>query len=165
MAIKTSIATPTANSYVSVASANTYFNARHNADAWNDISSCTTNTTSIREQKENLLIQATREIDRTYRFFGHKYNTGIEGDAEYQFLEFPRGHHLNADSAPIIKEEVKYATYEQALWILERTTSRKTEGGEVVQRPFIGREAYQYLKPFVNRQVPGTGIYSWQGGF
>lgn len=163
MAIKTSIATPTANSYVSVASANTYFNSRANADAWNDISSSTSNTTTVRTTKENLLTQATREIDKTYRFFGSKYNTGIRGDSDYQALEFPRSHDLLSDSTPYIEDEIKYSTYEQAVWILERQSSRKTEDGAIVKRPFIGSETYQYLKPFVLRSVQATGRWPHDG--
>ena len=71
MAIHTSVGTSTADSYVSVASANTYFNAHENADAWLDMGS--TGTLSSTTRKENLLKQATRELDRSFRFHEQKY--------------------------------------------------------------------------------------------
>lgn len=161
MAIQTSIGTPTATSYVSVASANSYFTARESADAWNDISSGT-NATAATTRKENILKMATREIDRTYRFHDSKYNQGIKGQDEYQNLEFPRSSNLDADSNLFIPDEVKYATYEQALWILERSGKRTSEGGEVIEFQTIGDYSYNYMKAWINRQVQGVNKYSWQ---
>jgi hypothetical protein len=162
MAIRTSIATPTANSYISVASANTYFTGRFNSDPWNDISSSTTNTTAVRQEKENLLIQAAREIDNTYRFNGSKYNQGIEGDSDFQNLQFPRANDVDNDSDPFIKENIQFAALEQALWIRERATERKTEEGTLIDRAFIGKQTYLYLKPYITRTVPSSGNWPWQ---
>jgi hypothetical protein len=165
MAIHTSIATPTADSYVSVASANTYFNNRDHSDAWLDITGTAMvgGTTAAREKKENLLKQATREIDRTYRFFSSKYYQGIKGESTYQFLEFPRTENVDANANLYIPDEVKYATYEQALWVMERTGKRTNEDGAVIEPQFIGKEAFNYIKEWVNIQIKPTGKYSWQG--
>jgi hypothetical protein len=161
MAIKTSIGTPTANSYVSVASADEYFNGRYNSDSWLAISFATSDTATVRTDKENLLIQATRDIDKTYRFFGSKYNTGIKGQSTYQNLEFPRNDDVDVDNNLIIRDEIKYATYEQALWVIERSTQRKTEDGAVVSMAIFGKDAYNYINSYIDRTVPMTGKYPW----
>lgn len=159
--VKYSIGTPTANSYVSTASANTYFNERFLSDSWDNLSDAT-NATAAATIRGNLLIQATKEIDRTYRFFQSKYNTGLIGATDYQALEFPRTCHTDADGNLYIDEDVKTACYEQALWILQRATPRKTETEEVIERRFVGSEAYTYLKPYVTLQAKTTGAYPWQ---
>ena len=96
MAIHTSLGTPTADSYVSVASANSYFDALEDNTSWDSIDS--TGTLSKTARRENLLKQATREVDRTYRFFDDKYNQGIKGQDTYQALEFPRSGNIDADN-------------------------------------------------------------------
>jgi hypothetical protein len=163
MAIHTSLGTPTANSYVSTASANEYFQTRENSDNWDDIGDESTTSTIATATKENLLIQATREIDRTYRFHDTKYNQGIRGQDTYQNLEFPRFSNIDADTNLFIPDEIKYATYEQALWIRERTGKRTTEDGAVIEKQIIGDESFDYLKEWINRQTLPTGKYPWQG--
>ncbi len=165
LTLKSSIGTPTANSYVTVGSANTYFASRINSDQWNDISGGTSNTATVRQKKEGLLIQATREIDHQYRYFGSKFNAGIEEQSDFQNLEFPRGHHIDADSNEFIKEEIKFATYEQALWLLERRSQRRTEEGATVQLDMVSRDAYVFLAPFVDRSVRRINNYPHQKSF
>jgi len=162
--IKTSIGTPTANSYVSVASADQYFCSRQNSDSWLNLSAGdTASTSTVREKKETLLIQATREIDNTYRFFVSKEGQGIKGEDTFQNLEFPRSGDVDFDNDLFIEDDVKFATFEQALWIQERTTQRKTEAGTLVERKIIGTESYNYMKGLVNRSVVTTGRYRWHG--
>jgi len=163
MSIYVSIGTSTANSYISVASADEYFDTRENSDAWIDISSNSTGTLSATTRKENLLIQATRELDGTYRFHDQKYNQGIRGQDDYQNLEFPRSQNTDVDNDLFIPEDVEDATCEQALWITQRTGKRTTTEGEVVENPFIGIESNNYIKSWINRQVMPVGRYSWQG--
>jgi len=152
MAIHTSIGTSTANSYVSVASANTYFTARENVDSWDNIDG-STNATAAETRKENLLIMATREIDRNKRYFEGKYNQGIIGDAtNYQALEFPRSSNVDANAALYIPEEIKYATYEQALWILERKGNRRSSNDPAQDRQTIGDKTREYLDGWVSRR-------------
>ncbi len=162
LSIKTSIATPTANSYVSVASADDYFESRTNAGQWNDIDTSTSNTTTTREQKEGLLIQSTREIDNIYRYFGEKFNQGIEGQSTFQNLEFPRESHTDDQGDPLIKEDITFATYEQALWVLERRSKRRTEEGATVELDLISRESFMYLKLFIDRSVRRVNQYPFQ---
>lgn len=162
MSIHTSIGTPTANSYVSVSEANTYFNSRENSDAWLNIAS-STNGTAANTRKENLLKMATREIDNTYRYHDTKYYNGIRGEAQYQALQFPRADNTDSDGNLIIPYEIQDATCEQALWIMERTGKRTSEDGAVIEKSVIGSESYNYLKSWINRQVELSGKWSWQG--
>jgi hypothetical protein len=164
MAIRTSLGTPTANSYVSVASADEYFNARENSNAWTDITSTAMGgTTAERTTKENLLIQSTRELDYNLRFSQGKYNLGIEGQDTYQRLEFPRSGNVDANSNLFLPDEVKFATYEQALWVLNRGGMKTVPEGQPIERMIIGTDAYRYIDNWVNRQVKGTGKWSWMG--
>jgi hypothetical protein len=158
--IRNSIATPTANCYVGLASANSYFESRWTTEKWDSIGNGT-NATASDNIKSSILIQATREIDNTYRFFGSKENGGLKGADDYQALEFPRAQHVDTNGNVIIEDDIKYATYEQALWILERQTSRKTEEGTIINRAFFGKEAYTYLKPYINRQVRPVNNPPW----
>jgi hypothetical protein len=157
MAIFTSIGTPTANSYVSVASADTFFSNYYQSDAWDEISSAASSTTSARVEKESLLIQATREIDNTFRFFDSKYNTGVVGATDYQALEFPRSSNTDNDGDLYIIPEVKEATYHQAIWVKLKRNKRVVDG-EIKRLPFMSDEAYMPIKKWVN-----SGLAPWQG--
>lgn len=164
MAIFTSLATPTANSYVSVGSADSYFTTRENSNGWTDLTSTALNgTTAQRTTKENLLIQSTREIDFNLRFHSAKFNQGIRGQSTFQNLEFPRWENQDASSALFLPDEVKFATYEQALWILSRGGKKTTPQGQPIKREIIGVDAIQFIKPWVNRQVRSFGQYKWMG--
>lgn len=160
--LKSSIGTSTANSYVSLASANSYYQVRINSDAWTNIESSTSSTGAYNDKKRALLIQATRELDRTFRFHGGKYNVGIRGSSDYQALEFPRANDYESDGTIYIEEDVKYAVYEQALWILQRTNARQAEGETVINRQLIGKDSYNYLRPYINQQVTPSGNHPWQ---
>jgi hypothetical protein len=161
MSINISLGTSTADSYVSVGSANTYFNQREDADAWISISSGT-NSTAALARKENILKQATREIDRTFRFHSSKYNQGIRGQSTYQNLEFPRSVNVDSSSNLILPFEIKFATYEQALWILERSGKRTSEDGAVNELQIIGDECKNYINPWINRQIEGDQPWKWK---
>ena len=160
MSIQTSIGTPTATSYISVASATEYFNTRESSDEWLDMGS--TGTLSKTTRQENLLKQAVRENDRTFRFFNGKYNQGLRGATDYQALEFPRTTDTDTDGNLLIPYDVQYAQCEQALWILQRGATRYTQEGNQVNSPFIAEDAYNYLRPYINRQVEKVGVYKWQ---
>lgn len=162
MSIHSSIGTPTADSYVTEASANSYFEAREQSDSWTNIDAQTGNLNAT-QRKENLLKQATREIDRAYRFYGNKYYQGTIADAEYQALEFPRSDNTDVNGSLYIPYDVKYATYEQALWILSRSTPVMTADGVPIKQPQIGTIAYGYIKRYVTRQAKADGAYPWVG--
>ena len=161
MSFKTSIGTPTANSYISIASADAYFDERYDSLGWLDIGS--TSTLSSTTQKENLLIQSTREIDRTFRFYGGKENTGLLGASDYQNLEFPRSNNTNTDGDVYIIERVLQSTCEQALWIVQRNDAQvqaDTEGSPI-KNPRFSDLAYDWIKPLVDRTVKRSGNYPW----
>ena len=157
MSIQSSIGTSTATSYVSVASANTYFNNLEESELWTQMGSTGTLTSTLR--KENLLKQATREIDRTYRFQQGKYNTGGIGQSDYQALDFPRTGNIDADSNLYIPDEIKYATYHQAYWILQRGTQRYTSEGTLVNPPIMSKESYNFMAHWINRGITTKGSY------
>jgi hypothetical protein len=153
MSINTEVGGATANSYISVLDANTYFNYKHNVDQWNNLSSAT-NATAANTQKEGLLRQATAEIDNEFRFFEDKYYTGQLGDtANYQALEFPRTSNIDATNTVYIPQIVKDATCEQAIYILERTSPRRTEEGVVINLPTMSKLTNEFLYKWRNRQV------------
>ena len=138
----------TAVSYVSVASADAYFDGRENADKWWDMQGVSSLSATAR--KENLLQQATRELDNHVRFYGSKYNQGDVNESDYQALEFPRTDNEDSDGDLYIPKEVKYATYEQALWIMERGGIRANQiTGFEYSRSLIGRDAWDYIKKYV----------------
>jgi len=164
MDIKTSIGTPTANSYVSVASADEFLEFQENADAWNKAISNASTATLGAERKKDVLIQATREIDRNLRFHKQKFNIGIIGEPTFQNLEFPRDSNLDFSNNLFIPDEVKFATYSQALWILQRggiQTNPET-GVEFIRRT-VGKKAKEFLNPWINKQVKAVEKYPWAG--
>jgi hypothetical protein len=163
MSINISIGTPTANSYVSVASANAYIESRQNNEQWLNISVNASTSTYATTWKENLLKQATREIDRSFRFHNEKYNQGERGQDTYQNLEFPRWTNQDANGDLYIPDEVKFATYEQALWILNRAGLKTTDEGTPIQRHIINIDCRNYLKEWINRQVLSSGKHPWEG--
>lgn len=156
----------TANSYVSVASANSYMQFKEDAQAWNDVTDNASTGTLGDQRVEDLLKQSTREIDNTFRFHNSKYYNGIvgQGQEQYQSLEFPRTSNVDADNNLIIPDEVKFATYEQALWILQRGGIKTNpETGFEFQSMLIGKRARNFLKGWVNRQITKTGNWPHEG--
>jgi len=162
MAIHISIGTSTADSYVSVASADAYFDAIDNNDTWKNISLNASTGTLATQQKENLLKQSTRELDTFLRFVSGKYNTGIIGATDYQALEFPRINNVDNDNALYIPDDVKYATYEQSDWIMERGGVRTSSDGTQAKKEQIGTNAWMYIKGWATRQIKTSGLYPWQ---
>jgi hypothetical protein len=158
-----SVGTPTADTYISVASADEYMDARELNEPWLNISLNSTGTLSATNRKGNLLKQAAREIDTILRFQGTKYGIDLPGDSHYQIMQFPRSMNVDANGYPYIPQEVKYAQAEQALWILERGGRKTDENGNVIARQMISDEATIYLKPWVTRAVDSKGKYPWEG--
>lgn len=103
----------TANSYATVAAADTYFEAHPDWEDWDRF------TTS---KKGRLLIQATRQIDLE-AIDGDKYDTSTTSGAPDQALRFPRAVDY-LDATLIIPVPVKHATYEQALHLGKAGTDR-----------------------------------------
>ena len=94
------IKSETANSYVTLAEANTYFETVPDSSTW-------TNKTD--DQKNRALIAATRWID-TFVFYGDRCDNG-------QALKFPRNNYKVDDvelACTAIPNDIKYAQYELA---------------------------------------------------
>ena len=96
---------PSANSYVSEAEADTYFENRLYSDAWNSF-----------VQKEQALILSTSMIDWYIDFIGYKTDPA-------QALDWPRTDAIRYSGVEIpvdeIPPEVKTATYELTLSMIE----------------------------------------------
>jgi hypothetical protein len=157
MSLNTEVGGATANSYVSLASANEYFDSRENSDVWVDMVGVGSYTATAR--KEGLLKQATRELD-VLRYSYTKYQTVPFNDENYQALEFPRSINTDSDGNLYIPPEVKDAQYEQAIWILERggLKSNPLTGFEFAS-PIIGKQTHSYIDGWVDRQVKKTGSF------
>ena len=98
--ITATLSSATANSYVTLAEANTYFETVPDSSTW-------TNKTD--DQKNRALIAATRWID-TFVFYGDRWDNG-------QALKFPRNNYKVDDvelACTAIPNDIKYAQYELA---------------------------------------------------
>lgn len=99
-AIDATVAGASANSYVSLASADTYFETTPESASWTD---------KTTDQKNRALISATRWID-ALTFYGDRCTTT-------QALKWPRENYKvdgNDLSCTVIPTEIKTATYELA---------------------------------------------------
>ena len=95
--INATIKSETANSYVTLAEANSYFETVPDSSTW-------TNKTD--DQKNRALIAATREIDNLV-FYGDRCDNG-------QALKFPRNNYKIDDvelACTTIPNNIKYAHY------------------------------------------------------
>ena len=98
--ITATLSSATANSYVTLAEANTYFETVPDSSTW-------TNKTD--DQKNRSLISATRWIDSLV-FYGDRCDNG-------QALKFPRNNYEVDDvelNCSLIPNNIKYAQYELA---------------------------------------------------
>jgi len=106
--ITATLSSATANSYVTLAEANTYFETVPDSTTW---------TNNTRDQKNKALIAATRWID-TLVFYGDRCDHG-------QALKFPRNNYQVDDvelACTAIPNNIKYAQYE-----LSRALANDTE--------------------------------------
>ena len=105
--ITATLSSATANSYVTLAEANTYFETVPDSSTW-------TNKTD--DQKNRSLIAATRWID-SFIFYGDRCDNG-------QALKFPRNNYQVDDvelSCTTIPNNIKYAQYELARALANET--------------------------------------------
>lgn len=108
MALVTTIGGSTSDSYVTLAEADDYFDARFGSDVWTAPASDA--------DKEKALKQAARHLGR-FRFVGQR-------NSPTQALSFPRGYPYNDDperqsAALAIPQTIKDAQCEEALSLLE----------------------------------------------
>ena len=134
-----------ANSYVSVATADTYFNERLRSSAW---------TTEDTDDKERALISAARRLDQE-SFDGEKANTA-------QALKWPRlwstddeGTEYAGDAIPVI---VQQACMELALSYLvkddEGTDALADTGLEQFDAARVGPLSFERDQSFKSGQLP-----------
>jgi hypothetical protein len=139
-----------ANSYVSLAYANTYFSDRANPIEWYE---------STEEIKQAALIYATAWVDSNYKWKSSIISTN-------QSLGWPRVAYLNSDGKTIegIPKKLKEAVCEMALnWIKEDFSSSEREGIEtekigsssITYR--TGSKNYTYIKSLL-RDYGSSGI-------
>ena len=103
----------TANSYLTVADAQTYFDTRIGSDAWDDADS---------ETQKALLVNATRMLDQSFAWNG-------EVASSTQALRFPRDYVYNCDNelldSDTIPTEIENATCEMLLFISDTSGGSK----------------------------------------
>ena len=118
MALVATVGASTSNSYVTRAEADAYFQLgmHPNGLKWHELED---------EVKDALLIRATRMIDNC-PIYGAKYDTDLTSGVPDQALKFPRAVDYD-DGTTFIPMGVKYATYEQAIWLASVGTSDNRE--------------------------------------
>ena len=140
-----------ANSYVTLAEANTYFQTVPSSTTWDD---------KTDDQKNRALISATRWID-TLNFYGDRCDNG-------QALSWPRNDY-HVDRVELvctsIPTDIKYATYELARALANDTdaVTGNTGTGGLYEKVKLGDLEVQY-----NTESQATGtvnnifdVYPW----
>jgi len=155
MTLYAGIAGNTANSYVTLGEAETYFTTVRIKPAWEDM----TNTS-----KEQSLVESAREIDSYLRIKGEKYYNYLVGDPTRQAMAFPRdfedGGSCDYNGDLYIPQEVKTAQCEQAVYINTRGAQWvKTDDGS----PFaqISPVVKKILSNYIERFIDKKGAYPW----
>ena len=149
--ITATLSSATANSYVTLAEANTYFETVPDSTTWDNKSD---------DQKNRSLIAATRWID-SFVFFGDRCDHG-------QALKFPRNNYQVDDvelACTAIPNNIKYAQYELARALANDTdamTGNVGTNGNIAEAK-LGDLAVKY-----NVASQGTGsvnnimdVYPW----
>lgn len=138
MALVATVGAKTANSYVTQAEATTYFADHPLTATWTAQSSA---------QKDQFLIQATRDID-TETLAGVKYDTDIDATDGLpdQALHFPRSQDVTSSAVKYIPIAVKRACYEQAIELARTgvTATRLTLQAQGVTQASIGDVSETY---------------------
>ena len=116
LAIDATVGGEDSNSYVTLSEAETYFESKFYGSDW----------TSLSDDNKNItLVESTRMIDYLYVFNGTITNTDPR-----QALSFPRTSVRDCEGilidSDIIPEQVKNATYEQALYIAQNNPTETT---------------------------------------
>jgi hypothetical protein len=106
LSLVATVGASTANSYVTAATADTYFEAHPEYETWDKLYTA---------QKERYLILATKIID-TERIDGDKYTITATSGVADQALRFPRSVDYD-DGSKFIPKAVQDATCEQAVYM------------------------------------------------
>lgn len=154
----------TANSYPSVAYANTYFEAHPSFTSWDELDDA---------EKPRYLIMATRQIEQE-PLAGRKADTTVTAGVPAQALHFPRA--MDDGGIPVV---VKNAVCEQALYMAERgvtTVSRRqllqSEGvkrvkfGDVEEEyDMEGRGPSRTIAPLARDMLLAAGLLQLTAGW
>lgn len=149
--INASLSSASANSYVTLAEANTYFETVPNSATWDD---------KTTDQKNRALISATRWID-SLNYYGDRCD-------EDQALKWPRNNY-DVDGVELecslIPNDIKYATYELARALANDTDSITESTGTtgLYDEVQLGELRVKYNK---SSQATGTvnnvfDVYPW----
>jgi hypothetical protein len=130
------------NSYVDVATADTYFEHAIHAAAW---------VAATDELKANALVSATRSLDRQ-DWEGEKYQ-------ESQTLDFPRSgltdSEGNAVDETLVPQEIKDATCEYGLALIEDPTlAGQSNTGSNIKRLKAGSAEIEYIRGTNGQRFP-----------
>jgi len=149
--ITATLSSATANSYVTLAEANTYFETVPDSTTWDD---------KTVDQKNRALIAATRWID-SFVFFGDRCD-------QNQALKFPRNNYQVDDvelACTTIPNNIKYAQYELAKALANDTDAMT---GNVGTNGNIAQAKLGDLEVKYNTASQGTGsvnnimdVYPW----
>jgi len=83
-----------------------------------------------------------------------KYYQGIIGDdINYQALKFPRSTDTDAYGSIYLVDEVRFATFEQSLWIMARQGNRRSPDALASPQPLIGVNVISYLDGYYDRRA------------
>jgi hypothetical protein len=149
--INATLSSPSANSYVTLAEANTYFETVPSSTTWDD---------KTTDQKNRALISATRWID-SLNYYGDRCD-------EDQALKWPRNNYdvdgveLDCSSIP---NDIKYATFELARALANDTgaITENTGTDGIYDEVQLGELRVKYNK---SSQATGTvnnifDVYPW----
>lgn len=112
LSVVATVGASTANSYDTVANADSYFEAHPDWATWDKLNT---------SEKGRYMILATRMIDAE-NIDGDKYDTTTTSGVPDQALRFPRAVDY-LDGTLIIPVPVKHATYEQAVYLAKSGTN------------------------------------------
>ncbi len=149
--INATLSSASANSYVTLAEADTYFETVPNSSTWDD---------KTDDQKNRALISATRWID-SLNFYGDRCDNG-------QALKWPRNnYHVDRVelTCSLIPADIKYATYELARALANDTdaiTNTSSDPDELYQEVTLGDLKVRYKDEKVENPINNIfDVYPW----
>lgn len=149
--INATLSSASANSYVTLAEADAYFETIPDSSTW---------TTKTTDQKNRALISATRWID-SLNFYGDRCDNG-------QALKWPRNNWL-VDRVElvcgVIPKEIKFATYELARELSNDTdaiTNTQNDPDQLYREVELGELRVQYKDGQANGPINNIfDVYPW----
>jgi len=149
--INATLSSASANSYVTLADADAYFETVPNSSTWTD---------KTTDQKNRALISATRWID-SLNFYGDRCDNG-------QALKWPRNnYHVDRVelTCSVIPNDIKYATYELARALANDTdaiTNTENDPNELYQEVTLGDLKVRYKDEKVENPINNIfDVYPW----